>query len=70
MSTPRHLQDTTVNNDKVYIISQFLAYFQIDLVEIKEMFLTQYGMTLGDYIKDDTSGAYRDLLLRIVDGEN
>ncbi|XP_071807962.1 annexin-B12-like [Asterias amurensis] len=56
-------------NDQM-LIRCVVSRAEIDLVEIKEMFLTQYGMTLGDYIKDDTSGAYRDLLLRIVDGEN
>ncbi|XP_038050940.1 annexin-B12-like [Patiria miniata] len=55
-------------NDEM-LIRCVVSRAEIDLAKIKEIFLANYGQSLGQFIKDDTSGAYRDLLLRIVDGD-
>lgn len=39
---------------------------EIDLVEIKGAFESLYGKSLHDYIREDTSGDFRSLLLKIV----
>jgi annexin A7/11 len=42
---------------------------EMDMVQIKECFLEKYKQTLWNFIKDDTSGDYRKLLLGLV-GKN
>jgi len=44
----------------------YLFLFQIDMVEIKEQFQAKYKKQLPGYIKDDTSGDYRHLLMALV----
>jgi annexin A7/11 len=39
---------------------------EIDMIQIKGCFLEKYGQTLWNFVKDDTSGDYRKLLLGIV----
>lgn len=39
---------------------------EIDMVEIKEAFLRSYGKSLAQFIKGDTSGNYRTLLLSLI----
>ena len=39
---------------------------QIDLVEIKEVFLQKYHLTLYKMIEDECSGDYKKLLLTVV----
>ncbi|CAK8673170.1 unnamed protein product [Clavelina lepadiformis] len=39
---------------------------EVDMVEIKEQFLAMFKKTLPSYIKDDTSGDYKKLLLALV----
>jgi annexin A7/11 len=40
---------------------------EIDMVDIKEAFLTKYGKTLKSFIIGDTSGYYRKALLKLID---
>lgn len=41
-------------------------FFQIDMVQIKQCFLEMTKQTLYNWIKDDTSGDYKKILLAIV----
>ena len=45
------------------------SYWQIDMVQIKEIFLEKNKQTLWKWINDDTSGDYKELLLALV-GKN
>jgi annexin A7/11 len=45
------------------------SYWQIDMVQIKEIFLEKNKQTLWKWISDDTSGDYKELLLALV-GKN
>ena len=40
---------------------------QVDLVEVTQAFQECYSKPLSEWIKDDTSGDYRNLLLAMVD---
>ncbi|XP_057177934.1 annexin A4 [Triplophysa rosa] len=42
---------------------------EIDMLDIKAEFLRMYGKTLGSFIKGDTSGDYRKILLELCGGE-
>ncbi|XP_022089725.1 annexin-B12-like isoform X2 [Acanthaster planci] len=57
-----------LGTDDEMLIRCIVSRAEIDLAKIKEIFLASYGQSLSDFIRDDTSGAYRELLLRIVNG--
>jgi len=44
----------------------YFYFFQIDLQDIKEMYLSKYRKTLATSISSDTSGDYKRLLLALV----
>ena len=47
-------------------VHQYLNFFQIDLVQIKERYLQLYRRSLVDDIRGDTSGDYKRILLALV----
>lgn len=49
-------------------VVQNVLHFQVDLESVKEEFQKFYGQTLEQFIIDDTSGHYRDLLIAICKG--
>lgn len=49
-------------------VVQNVLHFQVDLESVKEEFQKLYGQTLEQFIIDDTSGHYRDLLIAICKG--
>ncbi|XP_076329951.1 annexin-B12-like [Tachypleus tridentatus] len=53
-------------NDKT-LIRILVSRSEVDLKDIKELYLIQYGSNLADDVAADTSGDYRDLLLRIIE---
>jgi len=46
-----------------------VARAEIDMLDIKAQFLKMYGKTLHSFIKGDTSGDYRKILLELCGGE-
>lgn len=52
------------NDDKLMRI--VISRSEIDLENIKDFFQSAYSHTLTDFVYDDTSGDYRNLLLRLV----
>ena len=54
----------------ITLIRILVSRCEVDLYSIMEAFKDLYdGVTLADWIQGDTSGAYRDILLRLVDGK-
>lgn len=51
------------------LIRIMVARAEIDMVDIKAEFLKMYGKTLYSFIKGDTSGDYRKILLELCGGE-
>ncbi|XP_060928206.1 annexin A4 [Limanda limanda] len=51
------------------LIRIVVARAEIDMLDIKAQFLKMYGKTLHSFIKGDTSGDYRKILLELVGGE-
>ncbi|XP_056288648.1 annexin A4 [Pseudoliparis swirei] len=51
------------------LIRIMVARAEIDMLDIKEQFLKMYGKTLYSFIKGDTSGDYRKILLELCGGE-
>ncbi|XP_030626035.1 annexin A4 [Chanos chanos] len=51
------------------LIRIMVARAEIDMVDIKAEFLKMYGKTLHSFIKGDTSGDYRKILLELCGGE-
>ncbi|XP_062268454.1 annexin A4 [Platichthys flesus] len=51
------------------LIRIVVARAEIDMLDIKAEFLKKYGKTLPSFIKGDTSGDYRKILLELVGGE-
>ncbi|XP_053267385.1 annexin A4 [Pleuronectes platessa] len=51
------------------LIRIVVARAEIDMLDIKAQFLKMYGKTLPSFIKGDTSGDYRKILLELVGGE-
>jgi len=54
-------------NDKA-LIRLMVSRSEIDMVEIKQAFQSKYGKSLDNFIKGDTSGDYRKILLLICEG--
>ncbi|CAJ0597529.1 unnamed protein product [Cylicocyclus nassatus] len=55
----------TNDNDLIRVL---VNRSEVDLQLIKEIFEEMYNQPLADWIKDDTSGHYRDALLALVAG--
>ncbi|XP_075945242.1 annexin A4 [Anarhichas minor] len=51
------------------LIRIMVARAEIDMLDIKAQFLKMYGKTLYSFIKGDTSGDYRTILLQLSGGE-
>lgn len=51
------------------LIRTMVARAEIDMLDIKAQFLKLYGKTLYSFIKGDTSGDYRTILLQLSGGE-
>uniref|UniRef100_A0A8C3A2Y2 Annexin n=1 Tax=Cyclopterus lumpus TaxID=8103 RepID=A0A8C3A2Y2_CYCLU len=51
------------------LIRIMVARAEIDMLDIKVQFLQMYGKTLYSFIKGDTSGDYRTILLELCGGE-
>ncbi|XP_061603676.1 annexin A4 [Phyllopteryx taeniolatus] len=51
------------------LIRIMVARAEIDMLDIKAQFLKLYGKTLHSFIKGDTSGDYRKILLELCGGE-
>ncbi|XP_076614620.1 annexin A4 [Chaetodon auriga] len=51
------------------LVRIMVARAEIDMLDIKEQFLKMYGKTLYSFIKGDTSGDYRKILLDLCGGE-
>ncbi|XP_070706838.1 annexin A4 [Pempheris klunzingeri] len=51
------------------LIRIMVSRAEIDMLDIKAQFLKQYGKTLYSFIKGDTSGDYRKILLELCGGE-
>uniref|UniRef100_H3CUM2 Annexin n=1 Tax=Tetraodon nigroviridis TaxID=99883 RepID=H3CUM2_TETNG len=51
------------------LIRTMVARAEIDMLDIKREFLKMYGKTLYSFIKGDTSGDYRKILLELCGGE-
>ncbi|KAG7476346.1 hypothetical protein MATL_G00081930 [Megalops atlanticus] len=51
------------------LIRIMVSRAEIDMLDIKADFLRMYGKTLYSFIKDDTSGDYRKILLELCGGE-
>ncbi|XP_013785428.2 annexin-B12-like [Limulus polyphemus] len=53
--------------DDKTLIRILVSRSEVDLKDIKELYLIQYGSNLADDVAADTSGDYRNLLLRIIE---
>lgn len=51
------------------LIRTMVSRAEIDMLDIKAEFLKMYGKTLHSFIKGDTSGDYRKILLELCGGE-
>ncbi|XP_040012765.1 annexin A4 isoform X2 [Xiphias gladius] len=51
------------------LIRLMISRAEIDMLDIKAQFLKMYGKTLYSFIKGDTSGDYRKILLELCGGE-
>uniref|UniRef100_A0A8C7Y572 Annexin n=1 Tax=Oryzias sinensis TaxID=183150 RepID=A0A8C7Y572_9TELE len=51
------------------LIRIMVSRAEIDMLDIKEHFLKMYGKSLHSFIKGDTSGDYRKILLELCGGE-
>uniref|UniRef100_A0AAQ4Q3Z7 Annexin n=1 Tax=Gasterosteus aculeatus aculeatus TaxID=481459 RepID=A0AAQ4Q3Z7_GASAC len=51
------------------LIRIMVARAEVDMLDIKAQFLKMYGKTLHSFIKGDTSGDYRKILLVLCGGE-
>ncbi|XP_077479277.1 annexin A4 [Stigmatopora argus] len=51
------------------LIRIMVSRAEIDMLDIKAQFLKMYGKTLHSFIKGDTSGDYRNILLKLCGGE-
>lgn len=57
----------TRDNDLIRVI---VTRSEVDLELIKAEFQELYSKSLADTVKGDTSGAYRDALLSIINGNH
>ncbi|KAL5111960.1 Annexin A7 [Taenia crassiceps] len=59
-----------MGTDDDSLIRVIVTRCEIDMVQIKDAFKAEYEETLGDFIKDDTSGDYRLALLTLIGEES
>ncbi|VDK38174.1 unnamed protein product [Taenia asiatica] len=59
-----------LGTDDDSLIRVIVTRCEIDMVQIKNAFKAEYEETLGDFIKDDTSGDYRLVLLTLIGEES
>jgi len=57
-----------LGTDDNSLIRTLVSRSEVDLANIKDEFKAKYGVTLVDFIKDDTSGDYGNILVKIVQG--
>jgi len=56
-----------LGTDDLTLCRCIVSRCEVDMVEIKAALLKAHGKSLGHYIKGDTSGDYRRMLLALVD---
>ncbi|GLH09145.1 Annexin B9 [Gryllus bimaculatus] len=59
-----------LGTDDKSLIRLVVTHCEVDMVEIKESFLSHYEETLEAFIEDDTSGNYRKALIALVKDED
>ncbi|VDO04130.1 unnamed protein product [Rodentolepis nana] len=59
-----------LGTDDESLIRVVVSRCEIDMVQIKEAFKAEYKQTLGEFIKNDTSGDYRLTLLTLIGDES
>uniref|UniRef100_A0A8C4QK78 Annexin n=1 Tax=Eptatretus burgeri TaxID=7764 RepID=A0A8C4QK78_EPTBU len=59
-----------LGTDDQTLIRVMVSRCDVDLADIKEEFRSRYGKSLYSFIKGDTSGDYRRILLELCGGEN
>ncbi|VUZ55858.1 unnamed protein product, partial [Hymenolepis diminuta] len=59
-----------LGTDDESLIRVVVSRCEIDMVQIKDAFKAEYKQTLGEFIKDDTSGDYRLTLLTLIGDES
>ncbi|XP_041485259.1 annexin-B12-like isoform X2 [Lytechinus variegatus] len=58
-----------LGTDDDTLMRVIISRVEIDMVEIKQEFQKAYNQSLGRFIKGDTSGDYRKILLALIGGE-
>ncbi|KAF3849150.1 hypothetical protein F7725_015647 [Dissostichus mawsoni] len=58
-----------LRNKPAFFAERLYKSMKIDMLDIKAQFLKMYGKTLHSFIKGDTSGDYRKILLELCGGE-
>jgi hypothetical protein len=51
--------------NNIYNRFALVLHFQVDMVQIKKEFQRLYEKSLGSFIKEDTSGDYKNILLAL-----
>uniref|UniRef100_A0A5K3FA65 Annexin n=1 Tax=Mesocestoides corti TaxID=53468 RepID=A0A5K3FA65_MESCO len=59
-----------MGTDDSSLIRIIVTRCEIDMVQIKAAFKEAYKQTLGEFIRDDTSGDYRRIMLTLIGEEN
>ncbi|XP_022089672.1 annexin A13-like [Acanthaster planci] len=57
-----------MGTDDSCLIRTLISRSEIDLANIKDEFQAKYGQSLSSFVKDDTSGDYCNILVRILSG--
>lgn len=52
--------------DDKTLIRIVITRAEVDMVQVKQEFQREFGKSLEEFIKDDTSGDYRKVLLALV----
>eukprot|EP00105_Crassostrea_gigas_P019633 XP_011438183.1 PREDICTED: annexin A7 [Crassostrea gigas] len=55
-----------LGTDDKTLIRVIITRAEVDMVQVKQEFQKEFGKSLEDFIKDDTSGDYRNVLLVLV----
>uniref|UniRef100_K1RGT2 Annexin n=3 Tax=Magallana TaxID=2171616 RepID=K1RGT2_MAGGI len=55
-----------LGTDDRTLIRIIITRAEVDMVQIKQEFQKQFGKSLDGFIRDDTSGDYRKVLLALV----
>ncbi|KAM7533338.1 hypothetical protein Aperf_G00000126372 [Anoplocephala perfoliata] len=59
-----------MGTDDDSLIRVIVTRCEIDMIQIKEAFKAEYNQTLGEFVRDDTSGDYRLTLLTLIGDES